>query len=108
MNDDIIAAMIREVIDNFDFDTVRKVMRYLDWRWGGESGMVPTCGRLVTCAQNLLRAAAAHAAECRYTVTEGTGGLSATAMWDDDLGVTLLKLAFEVTDWTAEREDIEE
>ena len=104
MNDDITAAMIREVIDNFDFETVLKVMVFLDWRWGGESGTVPTCGRLVACAQDLLRSAVARAAENRCTTTEGTGGLSATAMWDDDLGVTLLELAFEVTDWTSERE----
>lgn len=106
MNTDAASAMIEEVIDNFDFDTVRKVMFFLNWRWGTEkSGSVPSCGRLVSCARDLLQSAADHAAEFRRHTSETTGGLCATAGWDENLGVTYLKLAFELTDWLAERVD---
>ena len=102
-NRDRLEAMIEEAIDNFDFDTVRKVMLFLDWRWGTEkSGSVPSCGRLVSCARDLLQSAADHAAEFRCHTSDTTGGLCATAGWDDNLGVMYLKLAFEVADWMAE------
>ena len=60
MKDRIVSAMIDDAIRNFDFDLVRRVMLFLDWRWGREeSGEVPHCG---TRAKEPGRA---YCAECR-------------------------------------------
>ena len=101
-------AVIEEVIDNFEFDTVRKVMLFLDWRWGRKLESVPSCGKLVSCARDLLRSAADHAACFRSTCSDSTGGLCATAWWNENLGVTSLKLAFEVESRTTELEALED
>ena len=54
---ELIEKMIADVMEHFDFDKVRKVMLYLDWKWHiGEGEMtVPSTYRLTKKAESLLR-----------------------------------------------------
>lgn len=54
---ELIEKMIADVMEHFDFDKVRKVMLYLDWKWDiGEGEMtVPSTYRLAKKAESLLR-----------------------------------------------------
>lgn len=47
---------IDEIMDNFDFDLVYKIMLAVDWKWAdGEGGMsLPTVPELRECARRLL------------------------------------------------------
>lgn len=52
--------LINEVLDNFDFEKVHKVMTFLDWKWFSysESTMeVPSIAKLVRTAQQYLEMA---------------------------------------------------
>lgn len=48
--------MIEDVLEDFDFDKVRKVMEFLDWGWAGaeKEVKVPSLYRLVKHADILL------------------------------------------------------
>ena len=47
-------AMIKDIMCDFDFDEVHKVMEYLDWEWGGYDG-VPSTYSLIKKAEELLK-----------------------------------------------------
>lgn len=67
---------IDEIMDNFDFDCVHKMMLAVDWKWSdGEGGRsVPTVPELRECARRLLyRTVNEKVSGC------GTGGFNVTA-----------------------------
>lgn len=77
--------LINEVLDNFDFEKVHKVMTFLDWKWISLSegtNEVPSIARMVRSAQQYLSMAydglakASHG-DNRYMV--GCGGFEAWA-----------------------------
>lgn len=89
---------IEEIMDEFDFHKVRKVMEFLDWKWSaddeGNFSDVPSGARLRKMARSLLKEAA------RLGVQHGgyhisSGGFRATYYDDGILG-----LAFELEQWT--------
>jgi len=83
-------AKIDDILDEFDFEQVHKVMVFLKWEWSGEG--VPTIGRLRKRAREMLNYAAEHA-----DGTSGTGGFYVRKeVWD---GETFLALSFVVTSW---------
>jgi phage pi2 protein 07 len=47
-------AMIKDVMDEFDFDKVHKVMKYVGWEWGDCDG-VPSTYSLIKVAEELLK-----------------------------------------------------
>jgi hypothetical protein len=49
--------IIEDILDEFDFDRVHKVMEFLDWGWtdGSRPLEVPTIGQLRKRARTLLR-----------------------------------------------------
>ncbi len=76
---------IEEVLDAFDFDYVKKIMMFLDWKWGaGADAYIPSYNELRRTAKQLLE----------DTYLQGrcvTGGLEA----EDSDGI--LRLVFIVT-----------
>ena len=49
--------MIDEVMDNFDFESVQKMMAAVDWRWGNEEGgdSVPDVADLRQSARRMIK-----------------------------------------------------
>lgn len=49
---------IEEVLKNFDFEKVRKVMVLLDWKWHGDGEPeIPSIYRMIELSRNLLKKA---------------------------------------------------
>lgn len=92
--------ILDDVMDQFDFDKVHRVMEYLDWRWvtaDGRSTEVPSIPRLKRTARKLLREAFAK------NITIGSGGLEASYVppdpeWGGEDPYGLLELKF-VLEW---------
>ena len=64
--------VIKEVLHNFDFEKVHKVMATVNWEWEGEG--IPSVADLVLCAYDLLRSVSQSDVGC----TMSTGGFEAT------------------------------
>jgi hypothetical protein len=95
--------MIKDIMDEFDFDQVERAMGALDWKWRGET---PTIYDLREEAERLLRGAAEnrlgiykdthHEAASVYA----TGGFEAKAWCDEGKTKVIgLQLDFIVTSW---------
>ena len=95
--------MIKDIMDEFDFDKVYETMDALDWKWRGET---PSIEDLRETAEYLLRGAAkSRLGDFKDThhdvaIINGTGGFEAKAFCDEDkTKITGLDLAFIVTSW---------
>jgi hypothetical protein len=95
--------MIRDIMDEFDFDKVYEAMDALDWKWRGQT---PSIEDLRETAESLLRGAAkSRLGDFKDThhdvaIINGTGGFEAKAFCDEDkTKITGLDLAFVVTSW---------
>lgn len=81
---------IDEIMDNFDFDKVFRVMKFLEWGWMDYG--VPSVSDLRGTARVLLK-------ECIKSKSDvSTGGLCAYYYEFDGIGV-ILKLKFVVEEW---------
>lgn len=92
--------LIKETLKEFDFDTVHKVMVFLDWKWGlGNDSHVPTTAELVLQAQSMCEdvietCESEHKAEHSMS----TGGFEVTYYAGDtegDIGVLVIKFVLE-------------
>lgn len=96
-----IDQVIKQVLENFDFDKVHKVMEVLDWKWvGGDTqDGVPSVYRLIKKAEGLLKDCV-NEIEHRNTNTFvlSTGGFKATCVKYDD-GEIVLELEFVLSDF---------
>jgi hypothetical protein len=95
--------MIKDIMDEFDFDVVERAMNALDWKWRGEA---PTIYDLREEAERLLRGAAASRLgeykDSHHEVASvyATGGFEAKAWCDEGkTKITGLQLDFMVTSW---------
>lgn len=81
------------IMDNFDFDQVHKVMVFLDWKWANSNGSleVPEKYELKGSARRLLK----MAIEEKTTVS--TGGFIAEYTEKEESG--WMDLKFVVSDW---------
>jgi hypothetical protein len=95
--------MIKEIIDEFDFDKVERTMEALNWKWRGET---PTLYDLRKEAEHLLRGAAkSRLSDFKDThhdvaIINATGGFEARAYCNENkTKITGLDLAFVITSW---------
>ena len=95
--------MIRDIIDEFDFDKVERTMEALNWKWRGET---PTLYDLRKEAEHLLRGAAkSRLSDFKDThhdvaIINATGGFEARAYCNENkTKITGLDLAFVITSW---------
>ena len=65
---------IEEILENFDFDRVYKVMQHLDWKWDGDE--VPNHYQLIRQARKLLEEAVKYGYNNHHEVS--MGGFKAT------------------------------
>lgn len=101
-------SLIDDVMDNFDFHRVHKVMKFLNWKWAFAEDGVPEVWELKKEARRLL-------SDCLYEMikhgednwTIATGGFRVKAtnykdsdVEDDDFHLGL-QLTFELEDWDA-------
>ena len=85
--------MIDEILDEFDFEKVHRVMVALDWKWHG-SPDVPSIADLRRMARSLLQ----HVVESKGLHSVGTGGFTAFMHYG------VLGLRFEVSSYEIELE----
>ena len=77
--------LINEVLDNFDFEKVHKVMTFLEWKWFSYSEStieVPSIAKLVRTAQQYLEMAYAGLEKIEHnehSYMVGSGGFEAQA-----------------------------
>ena len=95
--------MIKDILNEFDFDQVERAMEALNWKWRGET---PTLYDLRETAESLLRGAAkSRLGDFKDThheiaIINGTGGFEARAYCNEDkTKITGLDLAFIVSSW---------
>jgi hypothetical protein len=92
--------MMFDIINNFDYDKVRIVMKHLEWEWFGKG--VPTLDDIRFAARERLETVIKN---CLLDANSGeeyfvsSGGLKATAIKDDYGQITFLQLEFILTSW---------
>jgi hypothetical protein len=101
--------MIKDIMDNFDFDKVYEAMDALDWKWRGET---PSLYDLREEADRLLWGAAkSRLGDFKDThheiaIINACGGFEARAYCNEDkTKITGLDLAFIVTSWDSSIEE---
>lgn len=95
--------MINSVLEQFDFEQVRKVMTYLNWTWWDDDEP-PSIYSLVSTAERLLRDVTDED-EQRHMV--GSGGFYAIADRDYNGKLVGLRLYFSIAEGYACVEDVE-
>jgi hypothetical protein len=95
--------MIKDIMDEFDFDQVKRAMDALDWKWQGET---PTIYDLREEAERLLRGASEsrldhyRATHHDVAIINACGGFEAKAFCNESkTKITGLQLDFIVTSW---------
>lgn len=88
---------IENIIENFDFERVCKVMKYLDWKWR-DAEESPSIGALVIEAQKQLSYAFDECLKRKKDIKTGTGGFVCRATYDNSK-VDILELVFELDSW---------
>lgn len=87
--------MIDEILDEFDFEKVHRVMLALDWKWYIEGEQVnPSIGDLRRTARSLLK----QVVESKGLHSVGSGGFTAFMHYG------VLGLRFEVSSYEIELE----
>jgi hypothetical protein len=101
--EDDLEHMIEDILNEFDFDKVERVMEALNWKWRGET---PTLYDLREEALRLLRGAAKSRLgnfkneHHDVAIINACGGFEAKAYCDENkTKITGLDLAFVVTSW---------
>jgi len=98
-------VMIEEIIANFDFEKVHKVMTLLNWEWRNEG--VPPPYKIIEEARRHLRQAAEYRIDSKLhhetACSSSSGGLKATAYCcDNRVNIEYLQLEFILTEWDAQ------
>jgi hypothetical protein len=109
---DPVVEMVDEIIENFDFDKVERVMECLGWKWSSYSGSEqPSISQLINRARILLiNSANLRLGEYKdeyweQGIINGTGGFTATAHCDETkTKITGLKLEFTVEEYSVDKD----
>lgn len=92
--------MMFDIMNNFDFDKVRSVMKHLEWEWYGKG--VPTVDDIRFAARERIESVikvCLSEANPNEEYFSSSGGLKATAIKDDYGQITFLQLEFILTGW---------
>jgi len=89
--------LIDEVMDNFDFTKVAKVMKATDWVWATVNFTVPEESDIRKHIRELLNNVYDSSIRTEKDYTIGTSGFEATYMLD----YKMLSLKFIVSSWEA-------
>ena len=104
--------MIDEIMEEFDFVKVERIMFHLNWKWGMSTYRIPNIDELRERAQELLESAAQSRLynfieqHHELGVIHQTGGFKATAWCNEaKTEITGLRLEFIVADWDTFNEE---
>lgn len=91
--------MIDNIIRNYNFEVVHKVMKFLNWRWL-DAKQSPSIDELIDKAKTHLNDTYDTSTTEQDTVIISNGGFKVTAMYSYDLlEVFSLELVFSVSSW---------
>lgn len=88
--------LIESILENFDFEKVRKVMDFLNWTWVDNE--VPSTYKLINSAKKRLEEAYDASIRENQNYFINSGGLKASAIWEEGQ-VIFLELEFVLTSW---------
>lgn len=99
--------MINDILEQFNFEKCRMVMRTLGWTWGMPPGRSPDIQDLKNTAKYLMEGAIKGCLEtktCRpgESYFNATGGLKAQAIKNKYGHLEWLKLEFVLTEWESD------
>jgi len=89
---------VEDILDEFDFQRVQKVMEALDWNYFDSVDKVPSIGELRKMARSLLNYAYNYDPSPEYFT--GSGGFEVTRYMYPGETVKYLTLKFVVTEWS--------
>lgn len=94
--------MVNSILEEFDFETCEKVMRFLGWRWGIQNQCV-TMDMLKFSAlermKDAIKICKENKNDFRSPFWVSSGGLKAT-VWKNNYGhITSVQLEFVLTEW---------
>jgi hypothetical protein len=75
--------LINEVMDEFDYDKVQRVMEFLNWDWASVNGVL-SVGDLKRMSRILLISCINGAMAYKKDYSASTGGFKAEATWDNE------------------------
>ena len=89
---------IENILDNFDFIKVYKVMDSLNWTWvKGDTRYFPDILELKKCAKQLLEQASSEGMKAKEDFFVSTGGFTVEFFYLKE--TKLLKLSFAIEEW---------
>lgn len=66
--EDVLKSQIEQIMDEYDFDRVRDIMKQVGWTWGaGKDAEVPSGNEIRKCARNCMVEAAKEGQMCCST-----------------------------------------
>jgi len=93
--------LVEEILENFDFERVKKVMDLLDWKYG-DFDETPSLFKLIKTAEERLDYSYKRAMERKEDCTTSCGGFQAFAGYNEEKEtVSYLELQFVLTTWDA-------
>ena len=96
--------LIEDILENFDFDKVKKTMNFLGWTWAKLQD-VPTTYQIMKSARERLEGAYNNAMKNKKDSCLSSGGLRAFAEYNKKSKVVdFLQLDFVLTSWESQIE----
>ena len=103
--------LVDDIMEEFDFDKVQRVMNCLGWTWVNTGMMLPSISELKKVARTLLLTAAKLRLDeykdehWEQGIINGTGGFVATAFCNETkTEIESLKLEFVVEEWHSNKD----
>lgn len=92
---------IEEILENFNFEKVKKVMDFLEWTWitSKTETQIPNTYELMRNAERLLKDAYQDSLKNKRESNRATGGFRASSFWDEEREEVDLFLSFEIGSW---------
>jgi len=95
---------LNDIMSNFNFDKVQKVMEFLNWTWTYSENPIPCVRELKECASRLLVECYDHCIKNQTRFETGTGGFIVRGFYDGENNKVFLKLVFSLAEWDNEQE----
>ena len=95
---------IREIVENFDWEKVNKVMKCLNWRWAFSKteNQIPSIGELVLQGIRLLEEVNHSTLMDKSNHYRGTGGFEAKGIYLNESDEVILELSFTIESWESD------
>ena len=99
--------MLADILNEFDFEKVRKAMLHLEWGWVGEG--VPSINKLRYSSRDRIDSAIKGCLSYGRSgepFFSSSGGLKATVIKNEYGQINYIQLEFILTEWNSTDEDL--